>query len=217
MVSCAAKKVIVRATLTSALATLCACSSTGSLFRNAGSNNGGSTNSTTAEAGSGVIDTDGLAVYLETMQRLIEGDSLTRAATFSDLQDAAEFAPTTTNRLLYALALALPGHNGSDPVAGAERLRGLLAAGDTLLPEERMLAQIQLQSAGQLEILQSVGVDLEDDLAAALAARDAEHAQVLQDVLAENQRLEAELEDATAMLDAITNIERSLSEREDDE
>jgi len=158
--------------------------------------------------------TGGLAIYLDTMQQLITGDALTRAAAFNDAEEAAEFAPTTTNRLRYALALSVPGHSGSDPAAATQRLGALLAAGDALLPEERMLATIQLRQAEQLQILASANADLTRRIETAVAASDAESARRLQSVLAENERLARELEDATTMLDAITNIERRINESE---
>jgi hypothetical protein len=198
------------------LLALAGCSSTGSLFRSSGDeSDGAATGSATPAGGTTTLDARNVAVYLETMERLIEGDTLTQAAMFNDLADAAEFAPTTTNRLLYALALSLPDHNGSDPEAAAERLRDLIAAGNTLLPEERMLAQIQLQSANELAILLAASADLESRLTNGLAARDQEYAAELAARSEEIERLEAELKDVTATLDAITNIERSLSERED--
>jgi hypothetical protein len=188
----------------------------GSPFRTSSSGESSVTSSNPAGATGGTtsFDTRNVAIYLETMQRLIEGEGLTQAAIFSDLEDAAEFAPTTTNRLLYALALSLPDHSGSDPEAAAARLRDLIAAGNTLTPEERMLAQIQLQSASELAILRSASADYQARLDSGLAARDQEHAQALAAAAAEIERLEAELTDVTATLDAITNIERSLSERE---
>jgi hypothetical protein len=158
--------------------------------------------------------TGGLGIYLDTMQQLITGDALTRAAAFNDAEEAAEFAPTTTNRLRYALALSVPGHSGSDPAAAAERLGALLAAGDALLPEERMLATIQLRQAEQLQILASANADLTRRIETAVATSDAEGARRLQAVMSENERLRRELEDATTMLEAITNIERSISESE---
>jgi hypothetical protein len=165
------------------------------------------------------IDTGGLAVYLQTLRELMEGDSLTQAGIFNELEDAAEFAPTKRNRLLYALALSMPGHPGTDPAAGAERLRALIAAADTLTPEERILARILVQSANRLDVLQTAALGSEQRLAGAIADReaelDAEHAAELERVLAENEALRLELESATAMLDAITNIERSISEREE--
>jgi hypothetical protein len=200
------------------LLAMAGCSSTGSLFRSSGDGSNGSTNgSDTAAGDTATLDARNVAVYLDTMARLIEGDTLTQAAIFNDLADAAEFAPTTTNRLLYALALSLPDHSGSDPAAAAERLRGLIAAGNTLLPEERMLAQIQLQSANELAILRAASAESEARLASGLAARDEQHAAALAAQMAEIERLETELKDVTATLDAITNIERSLSEREDNE
>jgi hypothetical protein len=192
---------------------LAGCTS-GSLF------GGGARNATPAagpvtETLSPSGDTAGLVVYLDMMQRLIEGDALTRAETFNDARDDANFAPTTTNRLRFALALSVPGHSGSDAEAATERLRALLAAGDALLPEERTLAAIQLRQAEQFVILETNAAELQEMLESAVATRDAETAERIQRLLAENQRLEAELNDATQMLDAITSIEQSISERED--
>jgi hypothetical protein len=160
------------------------------------------------------VDTGGLDLYLDTMESLITGDPLTRAAAFNDAERAVDFAPTTTNRLRYALALSVPGHAGSDAAAAAERLGALLAAGDALLPDERMLATIQLRQAEQLLILSTANGDLSRRIETAVSESDADSAARLQTALAENERLKKELEDATAMLDAITNIERSISESE---
>jgi hypothetical protein len=150
------------------------------------------------------------------LTRLADGDALTRAETFSDAEDDAAYAPTTKNRLRYALALAVPGHPGSDPEAGAARLRDLIAASETLTPAERMLATVQLQNAEQLVRLQGSRVELEQRLDQAVATRDAETAERIRSLQGENERLRKELEDATSMLDAITSIEESISEREDD-
>ena len=49
---------------------------------------------------------------------------------------------------------------------------------------------------------------------AATAQRNDQSAQRLQAALDENRQLKAELEEAKAKLDAITNIERSIRERE---
>jgi hypothetical protein len=201
------------------LVTLAGCTSAGSIF---GRDSGRAAETETPRAAareSSTADTGGLAVYLETIRALIEGDSLTQAQIFNGLEDSAEFAPTKMNRLLYALALSVPGHPGTDPAAGAERLRTLIAAGDTLTSEERMLAEILLQSADRLDVLQTAALGSEQRLAGAIADREAElnaeHAAELERARAENEALKRELEAATAMLDAITNIERSISEREE--
>jgi hypothetical protein len=205
-----ARRLVIGATLLA----LAGCSGTGSLFRGGASRSeAGESPPTPQVSPSG--DSSGLVEYLDMMQRLIEGDALTRAATFNDARDAADFAPTTTNRLRYALALSVPGHNGSDAEAAAARLRDLVAATDALLPEERSLARLQLRQAEQLVILEAQSVELRAQLATSLATRDAENADRIRSLQAENQRLAAELKDATQMLDAITSIEQSISERED--
>ena len=155
----------------------------------------------------------GLGIYLDTMEQLINGDALTRAEVFNDAERDAEIIETTTNKIRYALALSVPGHPGSDAAAAAERLRALLAISD-LLPEERTLITIQLRQAEQLQRLATVNADLTRRMEAATAANDAASAERLRSVLAENERLQRELEAATTMLEAITNIERSISESE---
>lgn len=206
-----------------ALAALAAGCTSGSLFNRAGGD-GSSDRSSRAsriEAEASTLDTDGLAIYLATMQQLIDGDSLTQAEIFNELEDSAEYAPTTRNRLLYALALSLPGHPGTDPAAGADRLRTLIAAGDTLLPEERMLAQLLLQAANRLEVLETAARGTEQrqarELAAQATALNAEHAAELERALAQNAQLRRELDEAKETLDALTNIERSINERDGNE
>jgi hypothetical protein len=153
-----------------------------------------------------------LGVYLDLMRNLVGGDALTRSATFNDARDAAEYAPTKINRLSYALALSVPGHPGFDADAAASRLRALIASGPTLSAAERTLAEIQLHQVEQIQIVAGNQRQLEARLAAADADQDAAVAASLRPVQAENARLRAELEDAEEMLQAITNIEESLSE-----
>ena len=63
-----------------------------------------------------------------------KGDPARQAEMFQSAKDAAALSPTTSNRLRYALALATPGHSGSDPVAAQRQLSELLARPETLLP-----------------------------------------------------------------------------------
>lgn len=161
------------------------------------------------------IDAQGLAVYLEMMQRLIKGDALTQAETYREVEEAADFAPTTTNRLRHALALSVPGHVGSDSARAEQRLSALLAAGDALLPEERVIATIQLRDVEQRLVLEATAERLRDELESSLAEQNAEATRRIESLLEENRRLQAELEDATQKLDAITSIEQSIRERED--
>lgn len=198
-----------------AVLALSACSSTGGLFGSRSSSR--PAESEADEAGSGeTMNAEGLAVYLEMMRLLIEGDSLTQAETFRSVAEAADFAPTTTNRLKHALALAVPGHPGSDPMLAEQRLSALLAAGDALLPEERVLATIVLRDVEQRLILDAAAEQLRSEMTAAIEEQNAASARRIQGLLDENERLRSDLEDATAKLDAITSIEQSIRERENE-
>jgi hypothetical protein len=159
-------------------------------------------------------DTDALGIYLDLMRRLVEGDMIAQADSFRAAEEAADFAPTTTNRLRYALALAVPGHSGSDAALAEQRLSALLSAGDALLPEERALAAIHLRGVEQRLILDAAAEQLRGEAAEAIEQRNTESARQLAAALEENRRLRAELEDATEKLDALTTIEQSIRERE---
>jgi hypothetical protein len=157
---------------------------------------------------------DSLAIYFDALRELLEGDAVVQADVFRDIAAAADVAPTTTNRLRYALALATPTHPGNNP-AEAQRILGeLIASGDALLPEERVLALIHLKDVEQRLILDAEAERLQNAVAAATAQRNDRSAQQLAAALAENRQLKAALDEARAKLDAITNIERSIRERE---
>ena len=127
---------------------------------------------------------------------------------------AAGIAPTTTNRLKLALALASPGHPSGDPLQAQRQLSDLLAAQDALLPEERILATIHLKEVEQRLILDAEAQRLQEDGSAELARLSEDNARRLQAIQLENQRLRAELADALEKLEAIAVIERSIRERE---
>lgn len=189
-----------------------ACSSTGGLFGNR------SPEPRTAEtAGNGPArspNADTLAVYLDTLRALVEGDAVAQADAFRAAENAVETSPTTTNRLNLALALATPGHPSANPREAQRLLGELLADRDALLPEERVLAQVHLKEVEQRLILDAEAQRLQRAAAAATAARNDQSAQRLQAALEENKQLQIELDEARAKLDAITNIERSIRERE---
>jgi hypothetical protein len=160
---------------------------------------------------------DNLTVYLDMLEDLLEGDAVLQADVFRGIVAAADAAPTTTNRLRVALALATPRHPGSDPVTAQRQLAELLATGDALLPEERVLALIHLKEVEQRLILDAEAVRLQSAVTAANNApvpRDERTAERLAAALEENRELRLALDEANAKLEAITNIERSIRERD---
>lgn len=157
---------------------------------------------------------DGIGVYLQTLRSLIEGDSVVQADVFRNVAAAADASPTTTNRLMLALALATPTHPASDDARAQTLLSELLAASDALLPEEHVLALIHLKDVEQRLILDAEANRLQQAVTAATAQRNDRSAQQLQAALDENRQLKLALEEVRAKLDSITNIERSIRERE---
>ena len=148
------------------------------------------------------------------MRNLIEGDPVVQADVFRNVAAAADTSPTTTNRLMLALALATPTHPASDAGQAQALLTELLAESDALLPEEHVLALIHLKDVEQRLILDAEADRLQRATAAATAQRNDRNAQQLQAALEENRQLQLALDDVRAKLDAITNIERSIRERE---
>jgi hypothetical protein len=158
-------------------------------------------------------DVNSITPALEMMRTLPAGDPARQAEVFQSAKDAAALAPTTSNKLKYALALATPGHSGSDPVAAQRQLAELLATPETLLPVERLLAMVELQEVDQRLILQEENKQLREE--APRESRDK--------LLAMNRRLAAEsdenarlrkaLDEAQAKLEAVTHIERSINDR----
>jgi hypothetical protein len=150
---------------------------------------------------------------LEMMTSLPQGDPAHQAEMFQSAKDAASVAPTTSNRLRYALALATPGHSGSNPVAAQRQLAELLARPETLLPDERLLAMLELQEVDQRLVLQAENKRLRDED----SQNSRDKLQALNKRLSaesdENARLRKSLDEARAKLDAITHIERSINDR----
>jgi hypothetical protein len=145
---------------------------------------------------------------LEMMTSLPQGDPARQAELFQSAKDAASLSPTTTNRLRYALALAVPGHSGSDPVAAQRQLSELLARPETLLPVERLLATVALKEVEQTLVLQAENKRMRDD-----PPHDShDKLQALNRRLAaeqdDNAKLRKQLDEARAKLEAVTHIEQ---------
>lgn len=159
-------------------------------------------------------DSAAIGPLLDMMSTLPQGDLARQAEQFQSVKDAADLTPTTSNRLRYALALATPGHGGSNAVAAQRQLSELLARPETLLPVERLLATVALKEVEQTLILQAENKRMRDE-----AAHD-DHERQLQAAnrrLAaesdENARLRKALDEARAKLEAVTHVERSINDR----
>ena len=162
-------------------------------------------------------DVDGADVsgYLRTMRDLAAGDPATKAEVFARVDDAVLQAPTTTNRLRLALALATPGHAGADPERAREMLTEILARSELLLPAEVTLAELQLEVVEQRLLLMTENRQLRAQYERAADEDRQRLASQLAATRAENRELARALEEAEEKLRAITTIERSIRERSD--
>jgi hypothetical protein len=150
---------------------------------------------------------------LDLMSALPKGDPARQAELFQSAKESASLSPTTSNRLKYALALAIPGHSGSDPVAAQRQLSELLARPETLLPDERLLAMVELQEVDQRLVLQAENQRLRDEALHDSKDKLQSINRRLQTESDENARLRKALDEAHAKLDAVTHIERSINDR----
>lgn len=175
------------------------------------------------DASAGALDDDdgrlggapeSLRIYFERMAQLTVDDPDAQAEAFAEIEADAERDPTTTHRLLMALALAVPGHAASDAAAAGRRLGELLAEPDGLLPGEQALAIVQLNEIQQRLALADTTAQTRSEAAAQLAQLRSASAARLDAALEENNRLRAELESATKMLDQLTTIEETIRERD---
>jgi hypothetical protein len=158
-------------------------------------------------------DAEAARGYVATLGELQSGAPAAQAEAFQAARLAAEGAPTTLNKLRYALMLALPGHAGSDPVAARRQLSDLVARPELLLPSERALAAVLLAEVDERLVLVAENRRLQQEATTRDKDRTAGLAKRLQAELDENARLRRTLEDAQKKLDAVTQVEQSITGR----
>jgi hypothetical protein len=158
-------------------------------------------------------DAEAARAYLVAIGELQAAPPAAQAEMLQSAKAAADAAPTTLNRLRYALMLALPGHAGADPVAARRQLSDLAARPELLLPSERALAGVMLAEVEERLVLVAENRRLQQASAARDSDRTAALAKRLQTEVDENARLRRAVEDAQRKLDAIMEVERSLTNR----
>jgi len=154
-----------------------------------------------------------LASYLEVLRQLLQGPPAEQAEILAVAQRDYQIAPTPSHELRLALVLAEPGHAGFDAAHAQRLLREILAAPETLLPAERSLALLTLQTVDRQLTLSAENQRLQADTERFDRERLTALNKRLQTEQDENARLRKELDEARAKLDAIANIERSLNKR----
>jgi hypothetical protein len=156
-------------------------------------------------------DAEAAREYLAALQELQLASPARQAEIVQAARTTAENAPTTLNRLRYALMLAVPGHAAADPVAARRQLSDLLARPELLLPAERALAAVHLADVDERLVLIGENRQLEQDASARDKERNATAARRLQAEQDESTRLRRALEEAQRKLDAVMQVERSIT------
>lgn len=151
--------------------------------------------------------------YLDGLQRLLVAPPAEQAEIVAAAQREYELAPTPSHQLKFALILATPGHPATDQLRAQRMLRELMASPAALLPAERALAFVEQQKVDAQVSLIAENNRLQSESARTQSERNTALAKRLQSEIEENARLRKELSAAQAKLDAIEDIERSLSER----
>jgi hypothetical protein len=151
--------------------------------------------------------------YLDGLQKLLTSQPADQAEIVAAAQREYELAPTPSHQLRYALILATPGHAATDQLRAQRLLRELMASPAALLPAERALAYLEQQKVDAQVMLTAENRRLQNAATRTQADRSSTLTKRLQAEIDENARLRKELDAAQAKLDAISDIERSLSER----
>lgn len=154
-----------------------------------------------------------VSAHLQVLQTLMQAGPAQQAEIVSQAKREFEDAPTPSRQLRYALVLATPSHASANMPEARRLLGELLATPETLVPAERALAQLEL-----LHVERHVTASTETRRAQTGAdrterERTAAANRKLQAEVDENARLRKALDEARAKLDAIANIERSITER----
>lgn len=200
-----------RLALASVVLTLGGCAAIGGL-------EGSSARSPAVAQPAEVLQAAQISSYLTSLQQLVQGSPTEQAEVLAGARAGYEASREGPPLLRYGLVLAAPGHPGRDPSQAQQLLREALSRPELLGIAERALAVVELQRVNDELRLTAENARLVTDAQRERerqknAAPNATTARRLQVEMEENARLRKALDEARAKLDAIANIERTLSDR----
>ena len=154
--------------------------------------------------------------YIEELGLLSSNDPAAQAEIIADAKAVATLTPNPSTRLRYALVLATPGHPDSNPLEAQGMLIDILTQTELMTTYEIALAQIYLKNVEDRLVSANETRRLRASSSRAQRTQEAALNERLATVQSENRRLRAALEEAESKLEAITSIERSIREQEQD-
>lgn len=150
--------------------------------------------------------------YIELLAALSSTDRVRQSDVFYEVEKNQTQAPTTLNVLRYGIALVLPGHPNSDPVKGKRLLEQTLANPERISTSEQAIATTMLNIADQWLKTQAEMRRLTatvDDRTRTQSNSDRRFQAQAEEI----SKLRKALDAAQQKLDAIRDIEKSISER----
>lgn len=191
--------------------TVAGCSSTKNWLNNVRSGGGGSFSGSDPVLGAPTAD-----AYIEELGLLSSNDPIAQAEIIADSKAVATLTPNPSTRLRYALVLATPGHPDSNPVEAQNMLRDIMTQTELMTAYEIALAQIYLRNVEERLVNANETRRLRASTSRAQRTQEAALNEQLARIQTENRELRAALEEAESKLEAITSIERSIREQEQD-
>lgn len=158
----------------------------------------------------------GMSIYLDTLNRLANGNAAQQADVFYEVERDYTSSPTTATSLRYAVALVTTGHPAANLAEGKKLLERLLANPERFTPGEKNLASFLVKDADarlQLEAEVRRLAATVDERARGQANLGSRLQAQVQAQSEEIARLRRQLDEAQQKLDAIKSIEKSIIER----
>jgi plasmid stability protein len=152
-----------------------------------------------------------IAEYFAVLDRMAPGDSVRQSTELEATLAQAQQDPSSSNRLKYAIALGAAGHVQSNPVEARRLINELLAGENELAPQEVSLANaLQREYDARVALYADLARQREES-ERQLKSLDTESDRRYNALNAETQRLKKSLAEAERKLEAVAEMERSLT------
>ncbi|MBK6348631.1 MAG: hypothetical protein V9E93_18485 [Steroidobacteraceae bacterium] len=153
----------------------------------------------------------GAASYFEVLDLMAPGDAVRQSTELASTLAQAQQNPTSSNRLRHAIALGAAGHSSSNPVEARRLIAELLAGQHDLTPQEVSLANAFLREFDARVALYADLARQREESERQVQSMSAEEDRRYSALNAETQRLKKALADAESKLEAVAEMERTLT------
>jgi hypothetical protein len=152
-----------------------------------------------------------IASYFEVLDLMAPGDMVRQSSELATTLTQAQQDPSSSNRLKYAIALGAAGHVQSNPVEARRLINELLAGQNDLTLQEVSLANAFMREYDARVALYADLARQREESERQLKSIDTESDRRYNALNAETQRLKKALAEAESKLEAVAEMERSLT------